>query len=182
MIRDFDTSRGEPVTEPVVGGTDYRTDFGTSDRVTAGSAGNERCATDERRSIADLLKDLRDESSLLVRQEVALAKTELSDKAAKLGRNAGYAGVGAALAHAALILLLLGLAALLYHGLEEAGLSNMVAGWLAPLIVGGVAALIGYSLIQKAINAFKHESLVPEKTVTSLKENQEWLQRKATTV
>jgi len=182
MIRDFDTSRGEPVTEPVVGGTDYRTDFGTSDRVSAASAGSDRCATDERRSIADLLKDLRDESSLLVRQEVALAKTEMSEKAAKLGRNAGYMGAGAGLAHAALILLLFGLSALLYHVFTEMGLSNMVSGWLAPLIVAGVTGLIGYSLIQKAINAFKHESLVPEKTVTSLKENQEWLQRKATTV
>lgn len=187
MIRDFDTARSEPATEPAAGGTDYRTDFGTSDRITLGAASpdraaaTDRCATDDRRSIADLLKDLRDESSRLVRQEVALAKTELSEKTAKLGRNAGYAGVGAALAHAALILLLFGLSALLYWGLAELGLDNMIAGWLAPLIVGGLTALIGYALIQKAITAFKHETLVPEKTVTTLKENQEWLQRKATT-
>ena len=180
MIRDLDTSRSEPAVEPVVGGTDYRTDFGTSDRFAA-DRGGDRCATDDRRSIGDLLKDLRDESSMLVRQEVALAKTELSEKAAKLGRNAGYMGVGVALAHAALILLLFGLSALLYHVLTEIGLSNMVSGWLSLLIVGGVTALIGYGLIQKAISAFKNESLVPEKTVNSLKENQEWLQRKATT-
>lgn len=181
MIRDYDTAPGGPATGPAAGGTDYTTDFGTSSRVTAGSAAGEGCATDGRRSIGDLLKELRDESSILVRQEVALAKTELSEKAAKLGRNAGYMGVGSALAHAALILLLFGLSAALYHGLTEAGLSNMASGWLAPLIVGGLTALIGYALIQKAINAFKHESLVPEKTVDSLKENQQWLSRKATT-
>jgi len=187
MIRDFDTARGEPAIDPAACETDYRTDFGTSDRVTLGAASpdraaaSDRCAPDDRRSIADLLKNLRDESSRLVRQEVALAKTEVSEKAAKLGRNAGYAGVGAALAHAALILLLFGLSALLYWGLTELDVDNMIAGWLAPLIVGGLTAAIGYALIQKAISAFKNESLVPEETVTSLKENQEWLQRKATT-
>jgi len=181
MIRDFDTARGDSAIEPVVGGTDYRNDFGTADRV---SASADRCATaraDDRPSIGDLLKSLRDETTTLVRQEIALAKTEMSEKAAKAGRNAGYLGVGSALAHAALILLLAGLAALLYHVLTEVGLSNMVAGWLAPLIVAGVTLAVGYALIQKAISAFKHESLVPEKTVNSLKENQEWLQRKATT-
>ncbi len=177
MIRDLDTSRDDAAIEPAAGReTGYRSDFGTSDRLAAGRNG-----TDDRRSIGELLKDLRDESSMLVRQEVALAKTELSQKAAKLGRNAGYLGVGSALAHAALILLLFGLSALLYHGLTEAGLSHMVSGWLSLLIVGGVTALIGYGLIQKAISAFKNETLVPEKTVNSLKENQEWLQRKATT-
>jgi hypothetical protein len=174
MIRDFD-NRAEPVTEPI-GVTDLRSDFRAAE-----------CATTDRiadrsdsRSITELIKNLRDESSTLIRQEMALAKTELSEKAAKLGRNAGYMGVGSALAHAALILLMFGLAALLYHGLVEMDVSNMLAGWLAPLIVGGVAAAIGYALIQKALNAFKNESLVPEKTVDSLKENQQWLSRKAT--
>lgn len=167
--RDFDAARGEPVCEPVrdsVTGADFRS--------TAGR-------TADNRSIGELLKDLRDESSTLIRQEMALAKTEMSEKAAKYGRNAGYLGAGAALATAALIVLLFGLSALLYHGLVELGLENYVAGWLALLIVGAVSAAIGYALIQKAINAFKHEPVVPEKTVASVKENTQWLQRKATT-
>jgi len=167
---DFDAARGEPVCEPIrdsATAADFRS---TADRST------------DNRSIGDLLKNLRDESSTLIRQEVALAKTEMSEKAAKYGRNAGYLGAGAALATAALIILLFGLSALLYHGLVElVGLDNHIAGWLAPLIVGGVSAAIGYALIQKAINAFKSEPVVPEKTVASVKENTQWLQRKATT-
>ena len=135
----------------------------------------------ESRSIGDLLKDLRDETSTLVRQEMALAKTEMSEKAAKYGRNAGYLGAGAVLATAGLIVLLFGLSALLYVGLLELDLSHYVAGWLAPLIVGALAAALGYVLVQKAVHAFKHESPVPEKTVASVKENTQWLQRKATT-
>jgi uncharacterized integral membrane protein len=172
MIRDYETSRSEPLTEPV-GGVEFRNEFRTTERVVGDGVG-------ESRSITDLIKNLRDETTTLVRQEIALAKTEMSEKAAKAGRNAGYMGVGSALAHTALIILLLGLSALLYHGLVEMDLSNMVAGWLAPLIVGAIAAAIGYALIQKAISAFKRETLVPEKTVDSLKENQQWLSRKAT--
>ena len=172
MIREFETERCDPVTGTAAG-ADVRADFRATDRVTTTTASDHR-------SISDLVKDLRDESSRLVRQEVALAKTELSEKAAKLGRNAGYMGVGSALAHAALILLLFGLAAALYHLFVEMDMSNMVAGWLAPLIVAGVTLAIGYAMIQKAISTFKRESLVPEKTVDSLKENQQWLSRKAT--
>jgi hypothetical protein len=173
MIREYETATGEPVV-----GTTPASDFRTQDRMAA-----DRCPpaiASDHRSIADLLKDLRDETTTLVRQDVALAKTEMCEKAANLGRNAGYMGVGGVLAHAGVLVLLLGLSALLYAGLVEAGLSHMTSGWLAPLIVGAVVAIIGYILVQKAISAFKHETLVPEKTVNSLKENQQWLSRKAT--
>jgi len=183
MIRDMDTARGEPVSDPACG-TDFRPDdrITTADRVVAtdrlSSAAS--CATDGRPSIGDLLKSLRDETTTLVRQEIALAKTEMNEKAAKAARNAGYMGAGGVLAHAGVFVLLLGLSALLYWGLVEAGLSHYVSGFLAPLIVGAVVAVIGYALIQKAISAFKHETLVPEQTVDSLKENQQWLSHKAT--
>lgn len=171
MIREYETTGGGPVVETT-------TDFRTEQRLAEDRCPPER--TGEHRSFAELLKDLRDESSMLIRQEVALAKTEMSEKAAKYGRNAGYLGAGGALAHAGLIVLLLGLTALLYAGLVEFDLSHMTAGWLAPLIVGGVVALIGYALAQKAISTLKHESPVPEKTINSLKENQQWLSHKTT--
>lgn len=174
MIREYETARGEPVVEPVgtAGAAEFRTEFRATERVTTDRT--------DSRSITDLIKDLRDESSALIRQEIALAKTEMSEKAAKFGRNAGYMGAGGILAHAGALILLLGISALLYWGLVEMGLSHMVAGWLAPVIVGLVCLAIGYAMAQKAISTFKHESLMPEKTVDSLKENQQWLSRKAT--
>jgi len=182
MIREIDTVRGEPVTDPAACATDFRPDdrVTTTDRLAADRLAADRCATDTRPSIGDLLKSLRDETTALVRQEIALAKTEMNEKAAKAARNAGYMAAGGVLAHAGVFVILLGLSALLYWGLVEAGLSHYVSGWLAPLIVGVVVAVIGYALIQKAISAFKHETLVPEKTVDSLKENQQWLSHKAT--
>lgn len=169
MIRDSDVARDEPAVDP---------NFRTAERLSG-----DRCVTNrttDHRPIGELIKELRDETTALVRKEVALAKTEMSEKAAKYGRNAGYMGIGGILAHAGAIVLLLGLSALLYAGLVELGLSHMTSGWLAPLIVGAIVAVIGYALAQKAISAFKRESLVPEKTVDSLKEDQQWLRRKVT--
>lgn len=174
MIREYDKS---PTADPAVGARPTA-GFTAAQRVNADQRSSE--GLDDHRSFADLLKNLRDETTALVRQEVALAKTEMSEKAAKFGRNAGYLGAGGMLAHAGLIVLLLGLSALLYAGLVEAGLSHMTSGWLALLIVGAVVAAIGYGMAQKAISTFKRETLVPEKTVKSLKENQEWLSHKTT--
>jgi hypothetical protein len=171
MIREFDTAGGQPVVEKT-------TEFRTEQRMTGDHCPPDRMG--DHRSFAELLKDLRDESTMLIRQEVALAKTEMSEKAATYGRNAGYLGAGGALAHAGLVVLLLGLAALLYSGLVEAGVSHMISGFLAPLIVGGIVVAIGYGLVQKALSAFKRETPVPEKTINSLKENQQWLSHKAT--
>ena len=137
-----------------------------------------RLETDDNRSVGSLLRDLRDETTLLLRQEVALAKTELSEKAARYGRNAGYLAVGGVVAFAGVLFLLLALTVGLYAVLVALDVSHYVAGWLAPLIVGAAVTAIGYSLVQKAINAFKHESPVPERTKESLQENKQWLQHK----
>ena len=137
-----------------------------------------RIETDDNRSIGSLLRDLRDETTLLLRQEVALAKTEMSEKASRYGRNAGYLAVGGVVAFAGVLFLLLALTVGLYALLVAMDLSHYVAGWLAPLIVGAVVTAIGYSLVQKAITAFKHETPVPERTKESLEENTRWLQHK----
>ncbi|HEX8340513.1 MAG TPA: phage holin family protein [Tepidisphaeraceae bacterium] len=131
------------------------------------------------RSIGELLKELRDESGVLLRQEVALAKTELSEKAAKAGRNAAYIAAGGAVAYIGVVFLLLAVTVILYLILKALG-AETHGMWIAPLIVGLVVAGVGYVLIQKGISTFKNESLVPEKTAQSLKEDKQWLQDKAT--
>ncbi len=133
---------------------------------------------DDARSLTDLLKELRDESTLLFRQEVALAKTEMTDKASRTGRNVAFLAVGGAVAYAGLLIILMAAVVGLYLGLNAAGLSNATSGWLAPLIVGGVVAAIGYGLIQKAISTLKHESLAPERTVETMQDNKNWIKEK----
>ena len=138
----------------------------------------------ESRSIGDLLKELRDESTALLRAEVALAKTEVTEKATKAGRNAAYLAAGGAVAYAGLLFLLLGVTMLVTWALIAMGLDEnlrYLAYVLAPLIVGGAVAGVGYALIQKAIRTFSQpQDLVPQKTVDSLQENASWAKNKVT--
>ena len=144
------------------------------DSAAAAAAGAAAGARD--RSVASLLKELRDEMMTLWRQELALAKTEMSEKASKAGRNAVYIGIGGAVLFAGLLFLLVGVSALVYVGLVYAGLSHYLAGWLAPVITGAVVAVIGYVMLQKGISTLKRMSPVPQKTVESMKEDKQWLQ------
>jgi hypothetical protein len=127
------------------------------------------------RSIGSLLKELRDELTTLFRQELALAKTEMGEKARVAGRSIAAIATGGVFVMAGLLVLLLAISALLYWVMVTMGLSAYHAGWIAPLIVGGVTALIGYGLLQSGLNRLREQSPVPEKTVQSLKEDQQWL-------
>ncbi len=132
----------------------------------------------ESQSLAGLIKELRDETLLLIYQEVALIRSEMSEKASLLSRNGIYLAAGALLAFAGLIVLVLGVSFLLQWVLIAAGLSGMLSAWIAALVVGTAVLLIGYGLIQKAISTIKKESLAPQKTIHSFKEDKEWIRQK----
>jgi xanthine/uracil permease len=131
-------------------------------------------AVREERSIGQLLKELRDETTTLLRQEVDLAKTEMSEKASRVGSNLGSLAMGGGVAFLGALALL---AAVVYGltSILNQFMSVGVAIWLAPLIVGLVLAGIGYSLVQKALATLRQESLTPRKTTETLQENKEWL-------
>ena len=132
------------------------------------------------RSLIGLFKELRDESTLLLRKEVELAKTEMGEKVSRVVPSLASIGVGAGLALCGAFILLMAAVVGVYLLLELAGLSNRTAGIISPLIVGGVALGIGYGLIQGAISKLRHDSMVPERTVESLREDKEWVQAKVT--
>ena len=132
----------------------------------------------ENRSIFGLLRELRDEFSTLLRQEVALAKTEVSEKADMAKRNAIYIAVGGVIALSGFLCLLAAASIGLAVALREAGVSPDIASWLGPLLVGVVVAIVGYVLLQKGISTLKRESLTPERTVQSIKEDTAWARQK----
>jgi protein-S-isoprenylcysteine O-methyltransferase Ste14 len=120
----------------------------------------------EERPLGELFSDLVNETTTLVRNEVALAKVELTQKASTVGRNIGSLLVGGAIAYAAL--LALGAAAIML-------LSNAMPGWVAALIVGLIVAGVAWLLISKAITELKRTELTPQETVDSLKEDAQWI-------
>ena len=117
------------------------------------------------RSLGELFTELAQETSTLVRQEVNLAKTEMSQKASRAGRHAGILAAGGALAYAGLLAILAALIVLL---------DNVMPLWLSALLVGLVVAVVGYLLIRRGLDALKQEDFAPRETIETLKEDQRW--------
>jgi hypothetical protein len=129
-------------------------------------------------SIPALLRELRDETSTLLRQEVDLAKTEMKENVSRIGSHAVQIAVGGFVAYAGIIVLLIGLGHLLGALLIRAGFDEQVAQWLAPSAVGLIVAIIGWFMLARAKNAMAHDDLAPKQTIDSLRENKQWAQSK----
>jgi len=138
----------------------------------------ENATTQETRTIGSLLRELFDEARDLFHQEIALAKTEAKEKASVLGKNVAFIAAGGLVAFAGAIFILAALSVLLSWALANAGLSEGVAAWLGPLIVGLIVAITGYILVNKGLKTLKDGSLKPERTIQSIKEDKEWTQQR----
>jgi sulfite exporter TauE/SafE len=140
---------------------------------------NGRATGSDQRTIGSLLCELTDESRTLLRQEIALAKAEITEKAARVGRNLAYLAIGAMIAYAGLLTLIFAAVAALVVGLENT-MDRSIAAWLAPLLVGIVVIATGLGLAFKAVATLKNEPLTPEKTLDSLREDTQWLKERMT--
>jgi len=126
----------------------------------------------DERSLGDLFSDLSRESTTLVRQEVQLAKAELTQSATEAARGIGMLVAGGAVAYAGLLFVLLAIV----YGLIEAGWD----AWLSALVVGLVVVAIGAILVLRARESLKPANLAPRRTVETLKEDQEWAKERIT--
>jgi hypothetical protein len=117
------------------------------------------------RGIASLLGDLARESTRLLRQEIALAKSEMTAKLAQLGIGAGELVAGALILHAGFLVMLA--AAVL-------GLSLVFPPWAAALIVGGIVLVVGLGVVLKGRRDMRAESLMPGRTLRTLREDADW--------
>jgi hypothetical protein len=118
------------------------------------------------RSLGELLKQLSEETTRLVHQELELAKAELTQKGKQAGMGAGmFGGAGA-----------IGLAAL---GALTAcfilALNALMPAWLAALIVAVVYGIIAFVLVKQGQAKMKAATPpVPEQTIETVKEDVEW--------
>ena len=122
----------------------------------------------ENRPLGDLFSDLASDMSNLVRQEVALAKLEVTQKAKYLGRNIGYLVVGGAVAYAGMLAVIAAIIMLL---------DRVMPAWGAALLVGVVVAVIAWLMIGKALSALQQAELTPRETVETLKEDATWMKQ-----
>jgi Putative Actinobacterial Holin-X, holin superfamily III len=126
---------------------------------------NEVRRTDER-PLGELFSDLVNETTTLVRNEVALAKVEITQKATKVGRNVGSLVIGGAIGYAALLAICAAVILLL---------AMVMPAWLAALIVGVIVGAVAWMLIGKAIATLRTMELKPQETVESIKEDAQWI-------
>ena len=123
------------------------------------------------RSIGDLFGKLSAETSTLIRQEMELARAELTEKGKQAGKGAGLFGGAATVA-------------LLGAGAFTAGLvmllGLLIPDWLAAIVVGlffvGIAALLGLKGRDEVQAATPP---VPEQTVETVKEDVQWAKTRA---
>ncbi|HET8978367.1 MAG TPA: phage holin family protein [Solirubrobacteraceae bacterium] len=121
--------------------------------------------------MAELLRQLSDQTATLVRQELELAKVELTEK----GKQAG---IGAGMFGAAGVFGLYALGALTAAAILALGLA--VSGWLAALIVAAALGIIagGLALTGKGRVA-RGVPPTPEQTVETVKEDVQYTRERA---
>jgi uncharacterized membrane protein YqjE len=121
----------------------------------------------EEQSTAELLRQLSEQTTKLVRQEIELAKTELTEKGKKAGIGAGMFGGAGALGFYAFGAL---------TACVILALATAVDAWLAALIVavvyGAAAGVLALTGKQKVTEA---SPPVPEQAVDSTKEDVRWV-------
>lgn len=118
------------------------------------------------RPITALLNDLINESRLLMRQEAALFRAEMTEAAGRAGRGAAALAGGGVLALCGFLVLLA--AAVL-------GLATVLPPWLAALIVGIVVVGLGAVLLLVGKKWLAADALKPQRTMRSLREDGIWL-------
>jgi hypothetical protein len=128
-------------------------------------------ARENGRGIGVLLRDLADGGAALLRQELRLARVELTAIARAVG-------VGTALTAGGAVLTLLGTFALMVGLIMLAGdqwLRDRY--WLAALIGAGIAGGIAAWMARRGAAHLSPRRLLPDETVATLKEDKEWLKR-----
>jgi hypothetical protein len=121
-------------------------------------------------SIFGLIRDLRQETVDLIRQEVKLAKTEMSENIAKMGRNVIVLLAGGFVAYAGVIALLIGLGFLISMLMVKLGLDRALADFAGLGIIGLIISMGGTAFVLKGVKGFSAEKLKPQKTVETIQE------------
>jgi uncharacterized membrane protein YraQ (UPF0718 family) len=124
------------------------------------------------RPIGELLKQLADETTILVRQELDLAKAEMREKGRKAGPGVGMIGAAGAVGL---------LAAGALTAFFVLALDGAMPNWLAALIVAVVyGAIAGFLYMRGKEKVDDAGSPAPRQTIETLKEDVEWAKHPTT--
>jgi CHASE3 domain sensor protein len=117
------------------------------------------------RGIGDLVKQLADQTSTLVRKEIDLAKAEVTQQGKEAGKGFGLLAGGAVVA-------LLGAGTLVAFLVML--LDGAIPNWLAALIVGVVLLAVAAGLALAGRNRLRRATPPAQQTVETVKEDVQW--------
>jgi hypothetical protein len=118
----------------------------------------------QERSIGELFGQLSQDMTLLVRQEIQLARTEMTEKLSRFATNLISVATGGFVAY------LGGLALVAALILAIRDLANISLA-LSALIVGAVLAIVGYVMLQRGMKELKASDIAPRRTVENIKDD-----------
>jgi hypothetical protein len=118
----------------------------------------------QERSIGELFGQLSQDMTMLVRQEVQLARAEMSEKLSRLTANLVSVIAGGFVAYVGG----LALVAALILGLND--LAN-ISPWVSALIVGAVLAIAGYAMLRRGLDELKRVDIAPRRTVENIRDD-----------
>lgn len=126
---------------------------------------------EQNRSILSLISDLARETTTLVRDEVQLAKTEVSEKVDQVGDGITSLISGGIIVFAGVLVLLYAVVIVV---------ADLISGWttepwVSPLIVGLIVSLIGLGVLARGRSNLRASHLKPERTQESLQRNRDFL-------
>lgn len=128
-------------------------------------------AKDEVQTLKTLFRQLGDDATTLVQEEIALAKLEMRKEGRAIAADAVKVAIALSLAWMG------GLALTAFLIIAIGGLLDSY--WAGALIVGAVFLLIGGVMAKGAVNDLKTRSLKPEDTVATLREDKRWAKQEA---
>jgi uncharacterized membrane protein YqjE len=121
-------------------------------------------------STGELVKQLSEQTTTLVRKEIELAKAELSEKGKVAGQGAGMFG-GAAVVG----LLALGVLTTMILALLDKAMDLWVAALIVTVLYGAIAAVLAMS----GRDRVKQATPPAEQTVETVKEDVQWAKSQA---
>lgn len=125
----------------------------------------------DQEGLSDLLRRFAQDAAGLVRQEIALAKLELREAARAYIRDSAMLGIAAAAA-------LLG--TMVFLAFVVIGFGQLIGNyWLSALLVSLMLFAAAGGLAAVAIAHLRRNSVAPEATVESLKNDRKWAQSEA---
>ena len=121
-------------------------------------------AVRQERTIGELFGEFSQDMTLLIRQEIRLARTEMAEKASEVAKRLGSVVVGGVVAYVGALALVAGIILLLSQVVG-------IPAWLSALLVGAAMAIGGFIVLRGGLRELKHIDPAPRRTVETIKDD-----------